>query len=224
MFQRLQGFWENQPPLVRSNVSVGVMTLGGVLLLHLILPLVIRFLDIQQVFDYLIPPMDILSILLQLLFVLLALNALRITFQFLTNRGVLTLLGVSLAWLSLVLIALAYVERPSVVEKYVGYAAGRSFGSVSQDFSALCDQWKNEWQARSDDSVFTANTEGIGWLQEQEVYTLQDTVFVNFGKNMLDVGLACAVDEQPPTDVGRANNYKYSLIRGIEYRFYEEQP
>ncbi|MBZ0309554.1 MAG: hypothetical protein K8I82_26055, partial [Anaerolineae bacterium] len=191
MFQRLQGLWENQPPLVRSNVSVGIMTLVGVLLLHLILPLIIRFLDIQQVFDYLIPPMDILSILIQLLFVLLALNALRVTFQFLTSRSVLTLMGVSLAWLSLVLIALAYMERPSVVEKYVGHAAGRSFGSVSQDFSELCEQWQQEWKNRSDDSAFIVNAEDIGALQGQEVYTLQDTVFINFGEKMIDVGLAC---------------------------------
>lgn len=224
MLGHLQRLWENQPPLVRSNVSVGALVLGGVLVLHLIIPLAIRVLDIQQVFDYLLPPMDILSILIQLLFVLLALNALRITVQFLSGKSVLTLLGVMLGWFSLLLLLLAYVERPSVVEKYIGYAAGRSFSGVSDDFSEMCEQWRQAWSA--EDGEFTVTTENLGVLQGQakEAYKIQDTAIVNFGDGLLDVGLACALDGQPPSDVGRANNYKYTRIRGAEYYFYEELP
>lgn len=222
---RLRDFWENQPPLVRSNFSIGAMMLGGVLLLHLIIPLLLRMLDIRQIFRYLLSPMDILTILIELLFVLLALNALRLTYQFFTGNSVLTFAGVAMGWLALVLVAGAYLVRPHLVDKYVAYSGARSFGSIHQDFSDLCDSWQTEWNNLAADADFALAEKPLGNLQGMgEVYEIRNAVMLNFGTDNIDVGLACALDGQPPEDAGRGANYKFSRIEGATYRFYEDIP
>ncbi len=222
---RIVRFWENQIPLVRSNLSIGGGIFGGVLVLQLLLQMAVRVLSIEQVFNYLPSPLDILVILTQLLFVLLGLNALRVTYQYIFNRGVLTLTGVTLAWLSLVLVVGAYVARPHLAQTYISYAGGRSFGSIHDDFSALCDGWQREYNNLDAESDFTLATEPLGSLAGvAEAYEVRNTVMVNFGEQPIDVGLVCVLDGQPPEDAGRAANYKFARLADEEYVFYEEQP
>lgn len=217
MRERLRRFWENQVPLVRSNLAAAALALGGVLLLNLGVWGLVRLLPPERYFAY-NNAMTLLRSLLILLLALVGYHAFRVSVNFLLGRSVVTVWGLLLAWLSLAPVGLALWGMPSLVEASIAQAAGRGYGQEYRAFSRLCTAWIA--QSREMESPIEVDTAALGL--GSSAFQVQATVIINYASSRPAYGFACVLDEDTPADFGRASSYHYEPLRQSMYQFYQK--
>ena len=216
-------FLEDQHPLVRANLKLGVVLWGIVVVLHIGLWVALRVLDFRAVFSLELF-LHLFQTLLVLMLIMMTYNALRVLYNFLRGHGVFTGVAVTLSFLTVLMVVLSFVMLPNIFKRSVAHSTGRSYNSVYEDFREICERWENEWGDSESLNTLKPEEENLGRIADEvELYKLQSTVIFNFGDGDQEFGFACALRDREPSEVGRASNYDYDLIRGVQYRFIEKK-
>jgi len=214
-------FLEDQHPLVRMNVKMGVVVFGAMLGLQVAVWLGVQMLETRLMFRFNMA-LRLYHTLLLLLLVMMSYNVLKVLVQFLRGRGVFTVRGLVLSLAGVLLLLGAIGGMPSVLNASVAHVTGRSFGAVYADFDALCQRWDAEWGG-AEISALDLEQEDLGRLgTEADVFKVRDTIIFNFGQPGQAFGLACVLRGQQPEAVGRTNNYTFRQIQPSQYEFVQE--
>jgi len=216
--KRIELFLEDQHPLVRANLRLGLGLFAVIVVLHVLIFVGVRVLKPRLMFEV-NTWLRLLTTLVVLMLVILGYNAIKITVQYVRRQGVFTWQSLLLAYTAVIALGLSLFYMPDVFDRAVAAEAGRSYTSVYQDFTAICDRWDAEWMD-SDAVTMNIEDEDLGRLGEiAEVYRVSNTVYVDFGDEDYNFGFACALRMASPSESGRARNYTYSHIGGPEYQF-----
>ena len=218
--QRLERFLEDQHPLVRSNLRLGLTLVAAIVGLHAAIFAGVRVLKPRLMFEV-NTWLRLLTTLVVLMLIILVYNALKVTVQYMRGRGVFTWRSIILAYGAVILLLLALFNMPDVFDRAVSATVGRSYGTIHSEFSEICARWEADW--RDEEAVtLDVEEEELGRLgEETDVYRVRNTVFFDFGDDDYAFGFACALREDLPADSGRARDYNYSRIGGPEYQFAE---
>jgi len=221
MFDKIHLFWEDQHPLTRSNLSLGICTLAAGIALHGVIRLILRGLGTEMIYSLSLA-LRMLHTVLLLLMLILIYNALRLLWQFLQGKGIVGSYGVLLAFLGIIILGGAITVLPNVISAAIAATAGRSYGSVYHDFEEVCDRWVVVWKD-AENITLDVSQEDLGRLgQEAEVFRLRNTVIFNFSDQQQDFGLACVLDQTQPADSGRAQPYEFFHLGRSRYQFAEK--
>lgn len=223
MLERIAQFLEDQHPLVRGNIKTSASTVIGVIALYLMVFIGLQLTDPRQVLE-LDLIMRLLQTLLLLLLLMMGLNTLKILYGLLRGQGVFTVLGLILSASAMAVVGFGSLSLPNVFEQSIAHVSARPYNAVYQDFNALCDQWRQDFQ---DETPIPTRFEAehLGQLaDEAEAFRLRDTIYLNFGdSSQREFGLACLLSGDSPPETGRARNYNYRSIGQARYRFIEDQ-
>jgi hypothetical protein len=222
----VRAFFENQPPLVRANLKLGLAVLALIPLLHAGIWAGVRVLPFN-LFTPLDEGLRLLQTLLFLLVTLLAYNALKSIWFFVRGHRAFSVTSLILSIGAMFGVALAGLNVPHLVPYAIAHQAGRPYRVVYAEFSALCRAWEAEFAESESASLLPDGTSDIGRLgQEAQFYRERSTLIFNFAPEGAsnDFGLACALRGQPPATSARANRYDYQHLEGVQYRFLERNP
>ena len=220
--ERINRFLEDQPPLIRTNIRMGVVVLITIVTLHVVLTMAVRVLDSSILFQFDVV-LRALRTLLFLMLILLSFNALKAVYHTMRGQGVFTAQGSFFAIAAVIIMLLSTLNMPSLFQKSVTHAVGRSYDEIYTDFDQLCSAWEIEW-ADATAVTLRPDEEDLGRLGEEvEVFKLQSTILFNFSQDEeVDFGFACALRGQSPSDIGRARHYGYFGINDAQYQFLED--
>lgn len=221
LFDTLERFLENQHPIVRSNLRLGAGIFAGMVALHTLVYAGLRWLDWRYLFG-LGSALQLLQTLLLLLFVMMTYNALKTIWQYVRGEGVFTSISIILTVSAIVVTGFSLTHLPHVFTEAVSYGGQRPYDEIYQEFAQYCQRWEQEWQGITNITL-DMETEDIGQLRgKAEVYRLNNIIFFNFSPtDQPDIGFACALNGNTPPTYGRANDYQYTQLEGIKYRFIE---
>lgn len=221
VYETFQNFWDNQTPLVRSNVSMGLGFALFTIILHIVAYLTPRLFGHVFIVRG-VTLSRLLSTLAVLLFLIAIYNVVRLIWQLGRGQGVITGRGLAVATLACFLLIFTAINLPNVITYAVSYTAGRSFGSIQDDVNQLCDGWLDRF-GESDTIVLNVSEENLGPIgEEADVYRVQNTIIFDYGDVDGRFGLACALGTGEPADSGRANDFTFYREDGSIYLFVEE--
>lgn len=213
---KLELVWEEQDPFVRSNISTSLTSVLLVIATHLAVWFGVRMLSQDQVLR-LGEGIRFLQMILFFLAMVMTYNALRTIYQYVRGQGVISVLGILLAWGSILVLIVAVLNIPSVLKASIAHSSGRTFGSTYDIFSGYCDDWLENY-----DLVADVDLKGVEFSGASEVYGVMNTIIVNFSDDPLDYGLACVLDHDTPAENGRAVRYQYTSLDAAKYGFIEK--
>jgi hypothetical protein len=218
----IERFLEDQPPLVRSNLKMGVGMVVLVLVLHIAVGVAVRLVDANTMFEF-NNLLNLFKTLVVLLILMMVINALRVLIAAARAQGVFTPKATILAVLSVGLVIIGLLNLPNIFARTLAQNAGRSYGDIYQDFHEHCTRWKSEWADKEDVVTFNPDRENLGRLaQEAQVFKTADTIIFDFSDSFPAYGFACTPYGDAPADSGRAYNYHYQKIADSEYRFIQD--
>jgi len=215
---RIESFLEDQHPLVRANLRLGFGLFSVIVALHVLIFIGVRVLKPRLMFEF-NTWLRLLTTLVVLMLVILGYNALKITVQYLRQRGIFTWRSLLLAYLAVIVLGLSLFNMPDVLDRVVAAKVGEAYNSVHNEFTQVCSRWDTEWM---DTNAVTMDVdqEDVGTLRDAaEVYRVSNTVYIDFGDDDYAFGFACALRSATPSEAGRARDYTYKRIRGAEYQF-----
>ena len=223
MIEPLENFLEDQHPLVRANLRLGLGLFLVIFALHVAVYLGVRYLETRFMF-VMNSWLRLVSTLVLLMVVILAYNALKVTVQYMRRQGVFTWRSLALSYFAVIVLGGTLFNMPDVFGRAVAASAGRSYASTHREFQKHCDRWDADWRD-SDAVTLDIDAEELGWLREEaEVFRVSNTIYFDFGDEDYSFGLACALRGASPSETGLARNFVYSRIDGPEYQFVESEP
>jgi hypothetical protein len=216
--KQIELFLEDQHPLVRANLRLGLSLFSAIVALHVLIYIGVRVLKPRFMFEV-NTWLRLLTTLVVLMLIILGYNALKITVQFVRRRGVFTWRSLLLAYLAVAALGFSLLNMPDVFDRAVAASVGRSYNNIHSEFREVCSRWDEEWM--DEDAVtMDIDAQDVGSLREvAEVYRVSNTVYFDFGDEDYAFGFACVLRAAAPSETGRARDYTYSRIRGAEYQF-----
>lgn len=216
--------WEDQHPLARSNILLLSLLLTSSLALWLMMLLTPRFLDLRTVFQ--------LAVIERLWFlgniVLLAIFVYSIIrMSWMAFRKDISHISLVMVWITPVFLMIPLLLMPTFFRAMASYQLERSYGEISDEFSALCDEWEATYGQQASIAISVDEVD-LGMFQDNgrvNVWRESNTVFFDFGDETQSFGLACALGGREPFDSGRrSRNFDYQHIRKNYYEFYDNLP
>ncbi|MFP4322584.1 MAG: hypothetical protein ACLFTK_09035 [Anaerolineales bacterium] len=223
MFDAWQRFLENQHPIVRSHLGMGIGAVVLMLALHVALRLLGGIVAPQLLFQLQFG-LQLLQTLLLLMLALMGFNLLKVTVATLRRRDVFMPRSVILVLLGMFLFAGGVWIMPNVFERAVAARLNMSYDAAYTDFRAACDDLHNQ-TAAAGEIVYDEAELDLGVLRDTvDTFRVRSTIIFNVGDDDLDFGWACALQGDSPSSAARARHYEYERIEGRYYRFVERAP
>lgn len=213
-------FLENQHPIVRGNIRMGVLLVGVAIAAHLVVWLAVGVVDLDT-FLRLESILGLMETLMYLMLVMMAYNLLRALWGLLRRQDVFTGRSVIYAAVGMGLVAVALFNLPQVVTRAISYHAQRGYDTVYDDFSQACQSLITEY-ADNTTSIETDEIVTGRIAEEAEIFRLRSTVFFNFSDTDTEFGFACLIRGDAPPDLSRARLFAYRALGQGEFQFVEE--
>jgi hypothetical protein len=214
--------WEDQHPLARSNfLLLGLLLLSSIVL-WLMLMVAPRMFDLHIVFQ--------LAVIERLWFlanvVLLAIFVYSIIrLMWMATHKDISYVSLLMVWITPFVLMIPLILMPTFFQAMSSYQMGRSYREISQQFSALCDDWQASYGQQASIALRVDDVD-LGLFQDNDrvnVWRESNTIFFDFGDETQSFGLACALGGREPYDSGqRSRSFYYRHIQKHYYEFYED--
>jgi|GEM_PF-5318964 len=217
---QINDFLENQHPLVRSNIRLGIVVVGGVFALYLLIWGGVGFVSSDVLFQF-ESVLQVVQTLILLLAVMMIYNALKSLYHYVRRQGVFTGIGVSASLIAVIGVLLAFFNMPTVFARAVSFYASEPYDAIYNDVSDVCDALIDTY---GETTVTISPEEGTyGVLEDiSEIYQVRNTIYFNFSEGDADFGFACLVRGDNPPDTARARDYTYKSVTSHVFQFVEE--